>query len=182
MIYLKLFWEFLKIGLFTFGGAYGAIPLIQNSVLKNGWMDVSMFSNLLALSESTPGPIMVNAATFIGYHEAGVAGSLTATFAVVLPSFVIIVCISHFLKKWLENKKIQSILNGIKPCLTGVILATGLWMLLNTAFPEKTADYTAVLICAVLVLTAVAVRKIWNKELSPIALILISAVLGIILY
>ena len=128
MTYLLLFLEFFKIGMFAFGGAYGAIPLIQESILRNGWMDETMFANMLAISESTPGPIMVNAATYIGSRCAGVPGAVFATLGVVLPSFIIILLVSIFLGQWLKSKGVQSVLRGIKPCLMGVILATGAFM------------------------------------------------------
>ena len=93
MIYLELFIEFLKIGLFSFGGAYGAIPIIQEAVLQKQWMNQDMFSNIVAISESTPGPIMVNAATYIGNVQGGFLGALVATTGVVLPAFVIVILI-----------------------------------------------------------------------------------------
>lgn len=91
---MELFWAFLKIGAFAFGGAYGAIPLIRDTVLSHGWMDAQMFANLTAVAESTPGPIMVNLATYVGAAEAGLPGALAATLGVVLPSFVLILLVS----------------------------------------------------------------------------------------
>ena len=91
---MELFWAFLKIGAFAFGGAYGAIPLIRDTVLSHGWMDAQMFANLTAVAESTPGPIMVNLATYVGAAEAGLPGALVATLGVVLPSFVLILLVS----------------------------------------------------------------------------------------
>ena len=93
MIYLKLFISFLKVGLFSFGGAYSAIPLIRDEVISNGWLTDEMLTNIIAVSESTPGPIMVNLATYIGSTQAGFLGSLIATFAVILPAFIIILLI-----------------------------------------------------------------------------------------
>lgn len=183
MIYLELFIEFIKIGLFTFGGAYGGIPVIQNSVLKNEWMDLSMFSNLLAVSESTPGPIMVNAATFIGYEQGGILGALVATTAVVLPSFVIIIVISRFLMKKIENPFIQGILKGIKPCIIGLIMATGLWIFISAFLWEKgRIDFVSLIILVILVFAIALKKLLWNKHISPILLIVFSAVLGIIFY
>lgn len=183
MIYIELFIEFIKIGLFTFGGAYGGIPVIQNAVLKKEWMDLSMFSNLLAVSESTPGPIMVNAATFIGYQQGGILGSLTATLAVVLPSFIIIISISRFFMKKINHPFMQGILKSIKPCVIGLILATGLWMLLSILFLEKVQiDFAAVIIFVILVFAIAFKRILWNKRISPILLIVFAALLGIVLY
>lgn len=182
MIYLFLFYEFLKIGLFSFGGAYGAIPLIQESVLRNGWMNETMFANMLAVSESTPGPIMINAATYIGNQQGGVWGAVLATLGVVLPSFVIILLVSVFLKKWIKNKPVQGILHGVKPCLMGVILATGAYMLFEIITSKKTVDFAGVIIFAVLIASVLSYRKFVKKELSPILLIVLSAVLGIAIY
>ena len=106
MILLSLFWEFLKIGLFTFGGAYGAIPLIRQCVLTQGWMTEETFANILAVSESTPGPIMVNSATYIGSSQAGILGAAVATLGVVLPSFVVILLISVLFAKLVKHRAV----------------------------------------------------------------------------
>lgn len=131
MICLDLLIGFLKVGLFAFGGAYGAIPLIRDVVLSYGWIDDEMLTYMIAVSESTPGPIMVNLATYVGSSQAGFPGALIATAAVVLPSFIIILLIMVFLKKLLKNQYMQAVLRGMKPCIIGIILATGLYMILN---------------------------------------------------
>lgn len=135
MIYITLFLVFLKIGLFAFGGAYGAIPLIRENVLAHGWMDEAMFSNMIAISESTPGPIMVNAATYIGSSQAGISGAAVATLGVVLPSFVIILVVTALFRSCLKNRRVQAVLRGVKPCLMGVIFATGAAMAVKAVFP-----------------------------------------------
>ena len=112
MIYISLFLAFFKIGMFAFGGAYGAVPLIQESVLAHGWMDEAMFSNIVAISESTPGPIMVNTATYIGNSQAGIPGAAAATLGVVLPSFLIILVITSMLHGFLKNRIVQAVLKG----------------------------------------------------------------------
>ncbi len=188
MIYLTLLLEFLKIGLFTFGGAYGAIPLIRECIQKNGWMSEEMFSNMLAISESTPGPIMVNAATYIGNMQGGILGAAVATLGVVLPSFVVIVMISAFLNKYLQRKTVKAVMSGIKPCIIGMIAATGLSMLLLILLPRKTmsgnitADVTSVLIFDILIIISAVFYRMKKKTLSPILLICVSAGLGILLY
>lgn len=184
MIYLSLFIEFLKIGLFAFGGAYGAIPLIQEIVLKNGWMDKEMFSNMIAISESTPGPIMVNAATYIGNNQAGILGAIVATLGVVLPSFVIVLLIVILFHKLIKNSKVQMILKGIKSCLMGVIIATGLFMLSSIIIaPNETQiiDYNSLIILAILVLVSSIFYLKRKKMISPILLIIVSAIMGCIL-
>ena len=185
MIYLELFWEFLKIGLFAFGGAYGAIPIIQQGVLSQGWMDEALFANIVAISESTPGPIMVNAATYIGKLQGGILGSVVATLGVVLPSFIIILLITALFKKVLKKKPVQATLRGIKPCIMGVILATGAYMALSAVFGSVykiSFDWTALVILVVLIVALAVYQKVRKTELSPIMLIAIAAVLGIVLY
>ena len=131
MIYLELLLGFLRVGLFAFGGAYGAIPLIRDVVLSYGWLDEEMLSYMIALSESTPGPIMVNLATYVGNTQAGLPGAIIATLAVVLPSFVIILLVMALLKTLLKNPYVQAILRGLKPCIIGIILATGTYMIFH---------------------------------------------------
>ena len=103
MIYLRLFWNFFKVSCFTFGGAYGAIPLIRDMVLGNGWISEERFAYMIAVSESTPGPIMVNMATYIGSDQAGFWGSLVATVGVVLPAYLVILLIVCILKNAIKN-------------------------------------------------------------------------------
>lgn len=185
MILLSLFWEFLKIGLFTFGGAYGAIPLIRQSVLACGWMSEEMFSNILAVAESTPGPIMVNSATYVGASQAGVLGAMVATIGVVLPSFVLILLIARLFAKFTKHPGVKAVLQGIKPCVAGIILATGVALALETltGLPEGfSPDGSSALIFLLLSGTILLYGKLRKKPLSPIALILLSALLGILLY
>ena len=134
MIYLDLLLGFLKVGLFAFGGAYSAIPLIRDVVLSYGWLTDETLAYMIAVSESTPGPIMVNLATYVGSHQAGFVGSLIATTAVVLPSFFIILLVMNIMKSAVKNKYVQATLRGLKPCVIGVILATGVFMILNGCF------------------------------------------------
>ena len=112
-----LFLEFLKIGAFAFGGAYGAIPLIREAVLSRGWMDETQLMNLLGISESTPGPIMVNAATMTGFGQAGILGAAVATLGVILTSFLIMLIVPRLQKKWSGHRVIRLTMRGIKPCL-----------------------------------------------------------------
>ena len=125
MIYLDLFLGFLKVGCFSFGGAYGAIPLIRDVALSYGWLDDETLAYMIAVSESTPGPIMVNLATYVGSSQAGLGGAVLATLAVVLPSFLVILLAAAVLKNLLENQYVKAVLGGLKPCVIGIILATG---------------------------------------------------------
>ena len=185
MIYWDLMIGFLKVGLFAFGGAYGAIPLIRDVVLSYGWLEDDMLTTMIAVSESTPGPIMVNLATYVGSSQAGFWGALIATAAVVLPSFVIILLIMALLKKLLKNPYVQAVLRGLKPCMIGIILATGVYMILHNCLGSVAAlslDLTAVIMTAALAAVYFGSRKILKKGISPIALIGISAVAGILVY
>lgn len=181
MIYLKLFWDFFKVSCFTFGGAYGAIPLIRDMVLGNGWISEERLTYMIAVSESTPGPIMVNLATYIGSDQAGFLGSLIATVAVVLPAYLVILLVVGILSNAIQNKYVQAVLQGLKPCVTGVVLGTGLYMVIRNCIAPS-VNVTAVIITLLLIAVMLAYKRIAKKELSPILLICISAVLGIILY
>ena len=185
MIYLDLLIGFLKVGLFAFGGAYGAIPLIRDVVLAYGWLNDEMLTYMIAVSESTPGPIMVNLATYVGSSQAGFPGALIATAAVVLPSFIIILLIMVLLKKLLKNPYVQAILRGIKPCIIGIILATGLYMILHNCVDSSiqfSLNTTAIIMTVVLSAVYFGSGKILKKGIFPIGLIGISAVAGIIIY
>ena len=182
MIYRDLFIGFLKVGCFAFGGAYGAIPLIREVVLSYGWLSDETLSYMIAISESTPGPIMVNMATYIGSSRAGFFGALLATAAVVMPSFFIILLVMALLKTTLKNPYMQAIFRGLKPCVIGIILATGIYMVCTNCFPGHRTDIRAAIVTALLVLILFGFKGILKKPLSPIALILISACLGIIVY
>ena len=185
MIYLELFLGFLKVGCFAFGGAYGAIPLIRDVVLSYGWLSDETLTYMIAVSESTPGPIMVNVATYVGSSQAGLLGAIVATLAVVLPSFIIILLVTAFLKTALKNRYVQAILRGLKPCIIGIVLATGIYMVLENCFgavSAVTADAQAIAITAFLVASMFGYKRLVKKKLSPILLIVISAIAGIAVY
>ena len=181
MIYLKLFLDFFRVSCFTFGGAYGAIPLIREMVLENRWLAEGELTHMIAVSESTPGPIMVNLATYIGSDQAGFAGALIATFAVVLPAYLVIVLVTGILKNAIKNKYVRAVLGGLSPCVVGVVTATGLWMSIR-ACTVPFVDYRAMVITVLLGALLIFYPMITKKKLSPISLILISALLGILIY
>ena len=185
MIYLDLFLGFLKVGCFAFGGAYGAIPLIREVVMSYGWLSDEMLTYMIAVSESTPGPIMVNLATYIGSSQAGIVGAVVATLAVVLPSFLIILLVTALLKTALKNKYVQAVLRGLKPCIIGIVLATGIYMVLRNCFGTISAvwvDWRAMVISVLLVAAMVGYKRGKKKKLSPIMLIVLSALAGIVVY
>ena len=185
MIYLKLFWDFFRVSCFTFGGAYGAIPLIRDMVLGNGWLTDERLSYMIAVSESTPGPIMVNLATYIGSDQAGFWGSLVATVGVVLPAYLVILLIVSILGNFMKNRYVQAVLQGLKPCVVGIVLATGVFMVLRTLLPLSGGvvyDLQGIIITAILAGIMVLYPKLTKKKLSPIALILCAAVCGMAVY
>lgn len=182
MKYLELFLAFLKVGLISFGGGYAGIPLIRETVLSHGWMTDDVVSYFVAVSESTPGPIMVNAATYVGSVRGGLLGAIIATLGVILPSFVIILLICVVLKHLIENKAFQAILGGIKPSIAGIIFATGVVMLVKSIFVDGSIDFIAVIIAVVLTAIILLYKKYKQKKFSPIATIGIAALLGAVLY
>lgn len=185
MIYLELFLGFLKVGCFSFGGAYGAIPLIRDVVLSYGWLDDEMLTYMIAVSESTPGPIMVNLATYVGSSQAGILGAVIATLAVGLPSFVIILLVMVILKNILKNRYVQAVFQGMKPCIIGIILATGLFMILQNCFGLDGAfalNLKNLILTCFLLFVLYGGRLVLKKKISPFLLIIISACSGIILF
>jgi len=185
MIYLELFLGFLKVGCFAFGGAYGAIPLIRDVVMSYGWLSDDMLTYMIAVSESTPGPIMVNLATYIGSSQAGFPGAVIATLAVVLPSFLIILLVTALLRNVLKNKYVQAVLRGLKPCVIGIVLATGIYMVAGNCLGSIFAfsvSWQAMLITVLLTAAMLGYKHFKKKKLSPILLIVISAALGVVFY
>ena len=188
MIYLQLFITFFEIGIFTFGGGYAMISLIRDKALAFGWLTEEQLLNMIAVSESTPGPIAVNMATFVGSTQGGILGSLVATLGVVLPSFIIILLICTLIRNLLKYKGVQAFLNGVRPCVVALILATGATMLLSTLLGITTVrggiapDIKGIIILAILITIALTIKKALKKKPSPIVMILISAGLGMIFY
>ena len=184
MILLELFVGFLKVGCFAFGGAYGAIPLIRDVVISYGWLDDEMLTYMIAVSESTPGPIMVNLATYVGSSQAGVPGAVIATLAVVMPSFLIILLVTALLKTALKNVYVQAVLRGLKPCMIGIILATGVCMIARNGIVLRDGMLSIRPLIMTLALGAVyfGAGKIKKGGISPILLICLSAAAGIAVY
>lgn len=174
MIYLQLFITFFEIGLFTFGGGYAMISLIQNEVVvKHNWVDPATFTDIIAISQMTPGPLGINTATYIGYTVTGnVWGSLVATIAVCIPSFIIILLIALMYKQFKKSKWFDAALSGIKPVVLGLIASAAI--LLVT--PDNFVDWKS------WVLFGMAFAAIqWGKQ-SPILIIILGGIAGFILY
>ena len=187
MIYLDLFLGFLRVGLFSFGGAYSAIPLIRDVVMQYGWLTDNELSYMIAVSESTPGPIMVNLATYVGSNQGGVLGAIIATLAVILPAFCIILIVAKIMQKFLSNKYVKAVMSGLIPCIIAIILAVGVVMeakSLASFSPSFSVDVRALIIAAPLAFMLFFGKRVFKlkKKISPILLIGISAVLGIAVY
>lgn len=191
MIYLRLFLAFLKIGAFTFGGGYAMIALVRETVLANAWLTESEVLDFIAVAESTPGPIAVNMATFVGSAQAGILGSACATLGIVLPSFVIILLIASVIRNFLKYKGVQAFLRGVRPCVVALILSTAITMGLNvligfTNFSSivdmRGINWIGILILIIIVAFALVYKKIKGRKPSAVIMIVISAALGIIFY
>lgn len=188
MILLELFVTFFEIGLFTFGGGYAMISLIREQALAHDWLTEAELLNMIAVSESTPGPIAVNMATFVGSTQAGVLGSMMATLGVVLPSFIIILLISALMKDFMKLKPVEAALKGVRPCVVALILGTAVTLGLSTLLGLSgsrlnfSPDIFGIVIFAVALIVSEVYKRIKKKKLSPIIVIVISAALGMILY
>ena len=188
MIYLQLFLTFLEIGAFSFGGGYGMISIVREKVLSHGWLTEDEILNIIAVSESTPGPIAINMATFVGSTQGGVLGSILATFGVVLPAFCIILMISAILRNFLKYKGVQAFLGGVRPAVVGLILATSINMFLTSIVGLSgigsgiSFDPKGLIIFGILIGVGHFGKKVLKKKPSPILMILISAVLGMVMY
>lgn len=185
MIYLDLFLGFLKVGCFAFGGAYAAIPLIRDVVLSYGWVTDETLTYMIAVSEMTPGPIMVNLATYVGRSQAGFTGAFVATFAVVFPAFLIMLLCMFVFNSLMKNRFFNSVIGTLKPCVTGLILAVGIVMTAEAFFDlkgEGSFDPKALLITVLLAAAAFLPPVFGKKKISPIMLILVSAVLGVVVF
>lgn len=186
-ILMRLFGVFFKIGLFTFGGGYGMIPLVQQETLARGWMDEQTLYRFIGVCESTPGPIAVNMATFVGSTQAGLAGAACATAGVVLPALLVMLLIATALKGFRQNRYVRAAMAGIRPVVAGMIAATGLCVLLRCLLPGIASggfapDLRQLAVAALLGGAMLVWKKLLKKQFSPILLILFSALCGMAVY
>ncbi len=173
-VYLKLIWAYLKIGLFGFGGGYAMLALIEREVVTPGWITEQMFTDIVAISQMTPGPIGINSATYIGYVVSGsVWGSIVTTLTVMLPSFLLVLYASHFIRRHKDSVVIKGIFAGLRPVVIGLIASAALLLMNKQNFP----DYTISIAICVASFCAVYFTKI-----HPIFIICLAGVAGLILY
>jgi chromate transporter len=172
-MFLKLFWSFFKIGLFGCGGGYGMISMIQFDVVdKNGWMTNSEFADILALSQMTPGPISINCATYIGYNQGGIIGAIFTTFALCLPTILLMAIVITWLFKNKENHYVKALLSSLNPIVVGLIFSAGVLMMNK----ENFVGFESVIVCAI-----VFVATFFFK-VNPIYLIIMSGIFGYFYY
>ena len=192
MIWLVLFWEFFKIGLFSFGGGYGMIALVREAALSHGWLTEDAFLDFIGVCESTPGPIAVNMATFVGASQGGPLGALCATLGAILPAFLIMLALARVLRKTRDNPLVAGAFSGIRPVVLGLIAATGLWFALRAILPDVAlavqtgalgrVDVKAAGLLVFLLILPPLWQKLLKRKLPAVGLIAIAAALGALLY
>lgn len=189
MIYLQLFLTFLKVGAFAFGGGYAMLSLIGDSVLKYGWMTEAELLNFVGVETVIPGPIAVNMATYIGYEQGGLLGAVLATVGVVLPSFIVILIVAALIKNLLKYPPVRTFIASMRPALGGLILSVAVTMALTVFFGIDTVkninfsfDPRTLAVLASVVAVPLVWKRFRKKEFSSILLVVISGVLGMVLF
>ena len=189
MIYLQLFLTFLKVGAFAFGGGYAMLSLIGDSVLSYGWMTEQELLNFVGVETVIPGPIAVNMATYLGYEQGGFLGALLATIGVVLPSFVIILLVAACIKNLLKYQPVKAFIASMRPALGGLIVSVAATMALTVFFGVDTVHTTSfsfdprtLVMLAVVIAIPITWKHIKKKEFSSILLVVISGVMGMLLF
>ncbi len=176
---LDLFLTFFKIGIFSYGGGYVVTSFLQQEALAKGWLTLSEFSNIVAVSQITPGPIGINMATFVGYKQAGIPGSLVASLGVCLPSILIVLVAIRFIERFNNSKTIKTLFWGLRPAVTGLILAASMQIASSQFFPE---GFTSQIEWRSIVISIIAFIAIFKFKVNPIIVILVSAVAGIFIF
>lgn len=182
MIYLQLFYTFFKIGLFGFGGGYAMLSMIQGEVVtRYGWVSTQEFTDIVAVSQMTPGPIGINAATYVGFTATdSILGSFIATFAVILPSFILMLTISRFFLKYQKHPVVTSVFQGLRPAIVGLLASAALVLVNADNFGSPATDTRSFIISILLFITAfVGTRK---YKVNPILMIAGCGIAGLLLY
>lgn len=188
-IYLKLIWSYLKIGLFGFGGGYAMLALVEREIVGNGWITPQTFTDIVAISQMTPGPIGINSATYIGYVAPttsdpsfasplwGILGSVICTLVVVIPSFILVIYTSHFISRHKNSAIIKGAFAGLRPVTVGLIASAALLLMNSENF--GTTDYN--IICSIII-CAVSFFLVFFAKLHPIIVIILAGISGLIIY
>lgn len=190
MTIIRLFYEFLKIGLFSVGGGMATLPFLYDMSDKTGWFTYAQIADMLAVSESTPGPIGINMATYVGYTTAGIPGALAATIGIIIPGIALVLIITAILDKFRNNVYVEGAFYGLRPASVGLITAAGILVveisLMNTALYQQTGSiidlfqWKAIVLAALLLVLTRWVKK--TKGLHPVYFIVFSAVVGIVFH
>ena len=185
---LDLFLTFLKIGAVSFGGGYAMIPMLTDEVVAHDWLTNAELMNFIAVSESTPGPIAINMATFVGASQGGFLGALLATVGVVLPAFIIILVIASIVRGLLQFAGVKGFLSGVRPMVVGLIISTGALLFISVVLgytkigEPLNFDYKSLVIFVLCAVVYFIYKFIKKKSISPILLIIFSALLGMLTY
>lgn len=183
MVYLELFWEFLKIGLFTIGGGLAALPYLYELAGRHDWFTASQVTDMVAIAESTPGPIGVNASTFAGYQAGGIPGGVVATIGFAIPGLIISLIIAKFLAAFHEKPLVKNAFYGLRPAVTALIASAGIQLMLNvflTGWDREWATLLTAFDIKAIVLFFIAFFTIWKWNKHPIIYIAAAAAIGII--
>ena len=185
MFYLKMLCTFFKVGLFTVGGGYAMIPLIQEEIISNGWMNETELIDFIAISESTPGPFAINVATFIGNKTSDIFGAAVCTLGVMMPSIIIVLIIAHYYERFKRNKIISTILEGLRPAVVGLIASAafsiGKTVFINgnaSSFIDSLLNINSIK-CIIIFIIILLLNKMAKNKLHPILVIIISGLMGI---
>ena len=177
MIYLELFWSFLKIGLFSFGGGYAAMPLIQEQVVSShNWLSMAEFTDLITISQMTPGPIAINSATFVGIKIAGIPGALVSTIGCILPSCIIVMLIAKLYLKYRTVNMLQSVLNSLRPAVVAMIASAGISVLITAFWGSAELISLAGTNWILVIIFAACVVLLRNFSMNPILVMVLAGV------
>lgn len=184
MIYLELLWSFFQIGLFSIGGGYAAMPLIQHQVVEiHDWLTMTQFADVMTIAEMTPGPIAINSATFVGIQVAGIAGAIVATLGCVLPSCIIVMTLAYFYYRFRNFTMVQGVLSGLRPAVVAMIASAGISLIILSFYGQQTlpADLSNINYIPVLIFGAglVILRK-W--KVNPMYVMIGAGVVGVLMY
>lgn len=179
MIYLQLFWSFLQVGLFSFGGGYAAMPLIEEQIVtRHGWLSMQEFTDLITISQMTPGPIAVNSATFVGIKIAGIPGALVATLGCILPSCILVIVLAKLYFKYRNMQMLQGVLGSLRPAVVAMIAAAGVSVLVTAFWGDEVISFlgTNWVLVAIFLVCFVLLRA---TKLNPVFVMVLAGVLNL---
>lgn len=181
MIYIQLFISFLQIGAFSFGGGYAAMPLIQSQIVNvHHWLDFKDFTDLITISQMTPGPIAINSATFVGNKIAGIPGAIAATIGCILPSCILVTIITYFYLKYRHLRLLQNILNYLRPAVVALIATAGVTIITSALFGSETTVILSNFHINQLIIFLFCIFMLWHKKSNPIFVMILSGILNVI--